>query len=339
MMRRAMMTLALAGVLAGCTDSLGPSAPKQDYASLFDDLWNQFDLHYSYFGVRGVDWKAIGDRYRPQAVGAQSDGAFALALGHMIEELHDLHVSLTPTGTAATMRWISPFEQAPIGYDAAASFSRYAATSTFSTAHLRGGIASPGVGYIQIQSFGGDGWASEMDDALSRLAGVSSLIIDVRNNGGGSKTVAQSIAGRFADRERTAGYVRLRNGPAHDDFTPEIAEVVKPEGHHFSGPVVVLTNRRSMSSSEDFVLAMRAIPGNTIMGDTTAGASGGPLVRELANGWTYQLSQWIAYTADHQTFEGVGLAPDVVVKPSSGAATLGASDAQLERAISTLAKP
>jgi C-terminal processing protease CtpA/Prc len=307
---------------------------------MFDDLWSQFDLHYSYFGVRGVDWNAMRDKYRPLALAAQSDGAFALALGDMVMELLDLHVSITP-GTGATMRWVSSYERQPSGFNATASFSRYATTSTFTTGHLRGGITSTGVGYIQIPSFEGDGWAGEMDDALSRLNGVTSLVIDVRNNQGGSKTVAQSVAGRFADRQRTTGYVRLRNGPGHDDFSSDIAETVQPEGTHFSGPVVVLTNRRSMSSAEDFILAMRAIPGNTIMGDTTAGASGGPLIRELANGWTYQMSQWIAYTADHKTFEGVGLAPDVVVKPSAAAlqASLNANDAPLERAIATLAKP
>ena len=73
------------------------------------------------------------------------------------------------------------------------------------------------------------------------------------------------------------------------------------------------------------------------VGGETAGAllveEGGEqlvLVRELANGWTYQLSQWIAYTADHKTFEGVGLAPDIYVKGSS---SISATDAVLERAI------
>jgi C-terminal processing protease CtpA/Prc len=80
--------------------------------------------------------------------------------------------------------------------------------------------------------------------------------------------------------------------------------------------VYVLTNRRSVSSAEDFVLAMTSLPSTTVVGDTTAGASGGPIVRDLPNGWTYQLSEWIEYTRDKQTFEGHGLAPTVVVKAS-----------------------
>jgi C-terminal processing protease CtpA/Prc len=48
----------------------------------------------------------------------------------------------------------------------------------------------------------------------------------------------------------------------------------------------------------------------------------------------------MAYTADHKSFEGIGLAPDVVVKPTTAAmqASLNATDAPLERAIATLQK-
>jgi C-terminal processing protease CtpA/Prc len=134
--------------------------------------------------------------------------------------------------------------------------------------------------------------------------------------------------------ERTFGYVRLRNGPAHDDFTDYIAETVAPTGtRRFGGTVFVLTNRRDFSTAEDFVLAMRAMPRTTIVGDTTAGASGGPIVGELSNGWTYRLSAWIEYTPLHLAFEGVGLAPDVVVQATAADSARGV-DAALERALS-----
>jgi C-terminal processing protease CtpA/Prc len=82
---------------------------------------------------------------------------------------------------------------------------------------------------------------------------------------------------------------------------------------------------------------MRSIPGVTVVGDTTAGASGGPIVRELANGWTYQLSEWIEYTTAYATFEDVGLAPDIVVKASAADMSRG-SDPVLERALALAGK-
>lgn len=339
---RALRTLAIAAFTtvgaASCTDNIvAPS--RTDRGSLFDELWNEFDLHYSYFQVRNVDWTAIGAKYRPLAVAATTDDAFAHVLGDMLAELHDVHVSITPAGKN-TLRYQSQYEVSPLGYNPTAALSKYAATTSFTTdgGHIRGGIVSPHVGYLQITTFLGDGWSGEIDQALETLGKVSSAIIDVRNNGGGSKAIATDIAGRFADHQHVFGYVRLRNGPKHTDFTGDIAETVEPRGTHFSGRVIVLANRRSMSSAEDFVLAMRSLPNTIIMGDTTAGASAGPLMRELSNGWTYSVSQWVAYTADHKMFEAIGLAPDVVVKPSPEAvrSASAANDLQLERAISAL---
>jgi C-terminal processing protease CtpA/Prc len=92
-----------------------------------------------------------------------------------------------------------------------------------------------------------------------------------------------------------------------------------------------LSNRHDFSSAEDFILAMRGTGRAKIVGDTTAGVTGGPIVRELANGWTYELSQWIEFTADKKPFEGIGLAPDIVVKSNATLMRAG-TDPTLESA-------
>jgi len=315
-------------IACNSADVVGP-APSRDYGAMFDDLWKQFDLHYSYFPLKPVNWDSLGTHYRPLAMAATSDDAFGAVLGKMVSELHDLHVAVTTDNRV--YRYRSPYELADSMMNEAVIFTKYV-KSPFETSggHMRAGVIAPGVGYVRIRSFQGEDWAAEMDDALSRLGNVAAVIVDVRDNSGGSKIVATKVAGRFADRERVFGYVRLRNGPRRDDFSDDILETVKPEGtRHHGGRVYVLSNRGCMSAAEDFILAMRSLPTATIVGDTTVGASGGPLVRELANGWTYQMSQWVAYTADHNIFEGIGLAPDIVVKHGPNAA----SDLQLERAI------
>jgi hypothetical protein len=316
-------------IACSSSDLVGP-APSRDYGSMFDDLWSEFDLHYSYFELKNIDWNSVGAHYRPLAVAAKNDAAFASVLGQMVAELRDLHVAVTAGNNV--YRYRSPYEVTGTTVNEAIVFSKYV-SSQFTTngGHVRGGIVAPGVGYVRIASFLGEDWAGEMDDALAKLSGVTTVIVDVRDNSGGSKTTATKVAGRFADRERTFGYVRLRNGPRHDDFSDDITETVKPEGsRHYSGSVLILSDRGCMSAAEDFILAMRVLPTATVVGDTTVGASGGPLVRELANGWTYQMSQWIAYTPEHNTFEGVGLAPDVFVKPSLYTST---ADAVMDRAI------
>lgn len=70
------------------------------------------------------------------------------------------------------------------------------------------------------------------------------------------------------------------------------------------------------------------------VGDTTGGGSGNPVMRELANGWTYRISRWQLFDAVREPFpEGVGLAPDVPVILDSAEP---AREEILERALAEL---
>ncbi|HTR79157.1 MAG TPA: S41 family peptidase [Gemmatimonadaceae bacterium] len=328
-----LMTLAA----TGCVDAfLGP-APATDHGALFDDVWQQFDLHYSFFTYKNIDWDSLGARYRPLAVAAATDQAFADVLGQMVARLGDVHASITPGSGAATIGYVSPWDTIPAYFNPGIVFARYVQDGRLTAGrHIRYGMVAATVGYVRIASFVGSGWASEMDAALDSMPAARGLVIDVRNNRGGDVTLAVNIARRFADRERTYAYVRLRNGPGHGDFTADIPETVAPRGHRFDGRVYVLTNRRDFSAAEDFVLAMRTSGRVTVVGDTTAGASGGPIVRQLPNGWTFELSEWLEYTPGHRLFEGIGLAPDVVVKATAGAER-DSVDLVVERALSLAA--
>jgi C-terminal processing protease CtpA/Prc len=245
-----------------------------------------------------------------------------------------VHVAITPTGIGRTMRYLSRNDTLPTHFDPEVAFRRYLRTIAFTPRrNFRYGMLADSVGYLHLPTFAGEQLAAEVDSALVSLPFASTLIIDVRNNRGGSVDNAREIAGRFADASHVYGYRRLRDGPAHGDFTGFIEERVEPVGgRSYRGAVVVITNRRVFSSAEDFVLAMRALPNVTIVGDTTAGASGGPIVRELTNGWTYELSEWIEYTPERRTFEEIGLTPDIALKPTAADAAAD-SDPVLERAM------
>jgi C-terminal processing protease CtpA/Prc len=334
---RRLACLAAALFAAACSDVVGPPAAT-DYGSLFDDLWRQFDLHYSYFAVTKVNWDSIGAHYRPVAVSAPNDLQFARMLGAMLAELKDMHVSLS-AGPAGTLRYISRFDTASTYFNQVLTLGRYVRVPTSTpSGHIRFGLASDSVGYARIDTFDGGNWSGEMDDVIRSMPAMRVLIIDVRDNPGGNYILAADLAGRFTTQRRVYGYTRRRNGPRHDDFTDFTEEAIAPAGTHFGGRVFVLANRHSFSSAEDFVLAMRAIPGVMIVGDTTAGATGGPIIRELANGWTYQLSEWIEYTPDRVPFESVGLAPTIVARTTADESARGV-DAVLERAMELARQP
>ncbi|EPR71460.1 S41 family peptidase [Cyclobacterium qasimii] len=75
-----------------------------------------------------------------------------------------------------------------------------------------------------------------------------------------------------------------------DDFSTW-EDITVPAGEDvYSGPVVVLTNRRSYSATTFFAQMMKELPQVTIVGDQTGGGGGIPVYGELINGWTYRFS-------------------------------------------------
>lgn len=329
--RRALSFLLALVVAGGCIGSIVGSEPPDTPSGVFDAVWNDFDRNYSFFDIKHIDWKDVRARYRPQAAAAASVADVAPVIGRMFAELHDPHVDIT-LGVNNVLRSVR-LDSIHTYFSVANVQLLYAPTSVPTASRfMRYGRLSPSVGWVWISSFGGSGWAHEIDDVIAALGNVSAIVVDVRDNGGGSSVNAEDVASRFADRTRTFSYIRWRNGPAHDDFGDYIARSFGPSGRRFSGAVVVVTNRKCASATEDFVLAMRAIPGVRFVGDTTMGGMGNPLVRELPNGWTYRLPHWIQYGPAKEIYEGIGIAPDVVV-PATAADSASGRDAQLERAM------
>jgi carboxyl-terminal processing protease len=57
----------------------------------FDFVWSTIDTRYHDPRFNGVDWRAVGERYRPLALAAPDDDAFWDVLDRMTGELHDAH--------------------------------------------------------------------------------------------------------------------------------------------------------------------------------------------------------------------------------------------------------
>jgi C-terminal processing protease CtpA/Prc len=285
------------------------------------------------FAVKHVNWDSVGAVYRPRALAAQSDFAFARVLSDMLGSLHDRHVSLTPGRGAMPMTYVAASDLQPLDFDSTLVERAYLTRRLSATVvpHFDAGWLAPTVAYIRFANFVGDDWGAELDAALDSLQGAKQLVLDLRSNPGGNYELALDLAGRFTEQSRDFGYVRIRNGPKHDDLTDPIVETLRPTGKRkFTGTIYLLTNRRVFSSAENFVLALHALPNVITVGDTTGGSSGRPVTRELANGWTYELSTWIEYNVDHQVLEDAGVAPSIVV-PRSANGLAGKHDAVLDR--------
>ena len=93
--------------------------------------------------------------------------------------------------------------------------------------------------------------------------GVDGVIVDLRNNGGGSLAEATDLTGLFIDR---GPVVQVRNAAGQVE-----AEEDKEPGMAWDGPLAVLVNRSSASASEIFAAAMQDYGRGIVVGEPTYG--------------------------------------------------------------------
>ncbi len=96
-----------------------------------------------------------------------------------------------------------------------------------------------------------------------KAAGVQGLIMDLRNNGGGSLAEADSMTGLFID---TGPVVQVRDAKGHVEVQGD-----DHPGMAWSGPLAVLVNRGSASASEIFTAAIQDYHRGLIVGEPTFG--------------------------------------------------------------------
>ena len=96
-----------------------------------------------------------------------------------------------------------------------------------------------------------------------KAEGIEGLIVDLRNNGGGSLLEATTLTGLFIDE---GPVVQVRNSSGR--ISTE--EDVEP-GMAWDGPLAVLVNRYSASASEIFAAAIQDYGRGLVIGETTFG--------------------------------------------------------------------
>ena len=301
------------GIACGSSSSpTAPSAPPADFAAQFDSLWSTFDREYSYFVHKRIDWNALRATYRPRATAEGDQFGFIAVVREMLGHLHDAHVVLRdPAGRPIATYTSDAF----VNWDRTV-WQQYIARAGWTQGQNEWGYGVlDGIPYVAINAWGTNSIsAADFDAALERFRNAPALILDVRANPGGNDSLAFQIAGRFTPTSVRFASVRFRNGPSHSDFGPATERVLIPRGAwHYSGSVLLLIGRRSASSNESFIEAMRQLSNVTLAGDRTAGSTANPGTFPLANGWSYTVSRWIEYTADGQVIEDAGISPDVFV--------------------------
>lgn len=300
-----------------------------DPESVFEEIWEFADRHYSFFEYKDVDWNEVYDRYRPDVHENMGDVELFDLCADMLYELKDGHVNLLSSfDRSRNWEWFlnSPenFYYSIIERNYYNNRQRYIGPLEY--------IDMGDIIYIYYRSFANTISDSHMDIIISNLEGKQGVIIDVRNNGGGSPDNARRLAGRFTNYSRFAGENWIKYGPGHEDYRVERVYVDPYDGKRFNGKVVVLTNRKSYSATTYFTQYMSVLPNITLVGDTTGGGGGLPAFRDLANGWLLRVSSSRFYSPDGVNIES-GIPPDIRIDIDEEEAFAQGVDQIIEKAI------
>jgi len=179
------------------------------------------------------------------------------------------------------------------------------------------------IGYIRFNIFV-IGLLERIKSAIRGMSDASGIIIDVRGNPGGLGGMAAGIAGVLEKKQTSLGTMHQRVG--HINFA------VFPQASVYSGPVVIVTDGGSASTSEIFAAGLQELGRAVVVGERTAGAALPSIIQKLPTGALFQYAIGDFKTPKGTLIEGRGVIPDVEVK-FTRRSLLDGRDVQLEAAI------
>ena len=276
-------------------------------------LWEIIDTKYCYVEDKGIDWNAVRDEYIAKAKNLERGDQVALfdLCAEMLNLLKDGHVNLySAFDRSYSTAWYDSFP---------ANFSSNLQHLYLHDYRIAGGlyyctIADDSIGYVYYSSFSNACSASNLYWVFIAFKDCRGIVLDVRNNGGGSLENAYQLASPFFTENRLVGYWHHKTGPAHHDFSqlePLYADTTLVRSKWLR-PVAVLCNRHSYSATNSFVNMMRYADNAVIIGGLTGGGGGMPLSYEMPCGWTVRFSSVRMYDAEKNDIEN-GVMPDVEV--------------------------
>jgi C-terminal processing protease CtpA/Prc len=209
--------------------------------------------------------------------------------------------------------------------------------------HVQFKMLPGNIAYLAVNEFMDDIGAETMRENFAAISQAKALIVDVRENGGGSSQNGYAILSMLSAKPFQNSSARMLDykptyralGEVPGWFTVPASAVNPDPAHLFSGPVIVLIGAETGSAAEDFAVAFDAIRRGTLLGEPTGGSTGQPLVFQLPGGGSARICTKDDTYPDGRAIEGVGVLPQVKVSPTVSDIRQG-KDAALDRALEIL---
>jgi carboxyl-terminal processing protease len=140
---------------------------------------------------------------------------------------------------------------------------------------------------------------------VAELAGARGLVLDLRGNPGGIGGMAMGMSGYLVTAPANLGVMKSR--------TSELKFVVNPQPSAWTGPVAVLVDELSASTSEILAAGLQDLGRARVFGRRTPGAALPSQIEKLPNGDGFQYAVATYVSSGGRTLEGQGVVPDQVI--------------------------
>jgi len=199
----------------------------------------------------------------------------------------------------------------------------------FETERIGSASGTPAyIGYIRFNIFTPP-VIEKLKAAISAFGDADGMIFDLRGNPGGLGGIATTVAGRICDKPGSLGVMKTRSG--------ELKFAFFPQENRYAGPVAVLIDGMSASTTEVLSSGIQEMGRAVIVGERSAGAALPSFFQKLPTGALFQFAVADFKTPKGVLIEGRGVIPDVEARYDR-ASLLAGRDAQLEAAVEQIRK-
>lgn len=198
---------------------------------------------------------------------------------------------------------------------------------------VEGKVLESNIGYIAFSSFD-ETTAEDFKARYEELSkqNIKSLIIDLRNNGGGLVDQALKIADYIVEKGEVLLYEVDKNG--NEDVKKS------PNDPIINMPIVILTNENTASASEILAGALKDLGKAKIVGTKTYGKGVIQQILSLKDGSGIKITTEEYQTPNHNKINKIGIEPDEIVElPEDVESIINVpeeKDTQLDKAIEML---
>ena len=171
-----------------------------------------------------------------------------------------------------------------------------------------------------------------VDDAIERYRHDDGLVIDLRGNPGGLATMITGVAGHLLTEPVVLATSHMRGATLQYIANPRVVTLDGRPVVPFAGPVAVLVDELTGSTSECFAASLQSLGRVRVFGRPTMGQALAAVTKRLADGDVFMYALGDFVTSTGRRVEGNGVTPDVVV-PLSAAALASGHDPTLVAAL------